>query len=355
MKTFILKIKQFLTPKRALGFLVFVCSLAFWLGSVWQEPKVLGIKNEFQCTSGCDGRVCEIGDNGYRWCSKNIPCECTGPGQAKRLPRQWCDGNNTMKCKEIHPGNCGAVIVAGDPLSCGGGEPDECDHYSDCFNIRCVWPASTYCVNGECQCADVGAQQAYGGPRGWAICQDTSPKCNPPPCPPGWTECPFRTPECTHREQCGPEECEGCTNRYYVERWCRPGRVPTETPTPTPSPSPTPSPTPTPTNTPTPTPSPTPTATPTPPTGTPTPTPTPSATPTPTTTPAPSETPTPTPTITLTPTPTPTETPSPTPTEEPEKPEVLGAAVPPAAPQAGWPVIGLSLLGTIIGLFLILL
>ncbi|MBU0618811.1 hypothetical protein KKD62_01090, partial [Patescibacteria group bacterium] len=94
-----------------------------------------------------------------------------------------------------------------------------------------------------------------------------------------------------------------------------------------------------------PTPTPTPTGPPTPtPTGTLTPTPTPTNTPTPT----------PTPTETPTPTPTPTGTLTPTPTEEPNKPEVLGAEAPPAAPKAGWSVI-LTLAAGLLGLLLTLL
>jgi len=310
---------------------------AFWLGTALvKNPQVLGIKNSLQCVDGCNGDVCEeyengTNDNGYRWCSKTGPCECVAPGEARSLASQWCEGDSTKECREFHPGNCGAATVEGDPLECGGGQPNGCDHYSDCFNsTHCVWPASTYCVNNECQCADVGAQQAYGGPRGWAICQDTSPKCTPDPCPTGWVECPFRTNACTHKESCGPVSCNGCGNRYYVERWCKPADVPQSTPTPKPTKTPTPTPTPTPTNTPTPTPTLTPTPTPT-------------------------KTPTPTPTGTLTPTPTPTATQTPTPTPTPEeKPQVLGAQAPTQAPKTGFSLIGLLITG-ILGLILALI
>lgn len=347
MKTF--KITSLIYNKYFLIALVGMMAFSFWMGTFKNDPQVLGIRNEFQCVDGCDGNVCQeypdgSNDNGYKWCSKSGPCQCVAPGVAKSLPKQWCEGNATKECQEIHPGNCGAVTVSGDPLNCGGEEPPECDHYSDCFNsTHCVWPASTYCVNGECQCADVGAQQAYGGPRGWAVCQDTSPKCTPPSCPDGWIECPFRTAECTHKEECGPVSCDGCGNTYYAERWCKPDEGPEETPTPTPTPTGVPTNTPTPTPTQSPTPTPTPTATPTP-SGTPTPTPTGTLTPTPTETPQPTDTPTPTPTGTLTPTPTPEQ-----------KPEVLGAKTPEKAPQAGSPLLTVGLVAGLIGIALLLI
>lgn len=95
------------------------------------------------------------------------------------------------------------------------------------------------------------------------------------------------------------------------------------------------------------------------PTATPTPTPTVTVTPTPTATPTPglSATPTPTPTPTVpsgpTSTPGPTTTPRPTPTQ----PQVMGAAVPPLQPAAGystWWLGGLVILGVLIKILLVI-
>ena len=304
----------------ALAVISFVASvpLTIYLVRQRQEIRKEAIQDQFQCVAGCDGRVCEAQDTGYTWCSQDTRCVCTGPGQATAHADQyWCEGQNTMYCGEITAGNCGTKVDSQDRKSCGGAQA-ECDHYTDCFNkVQCEWPASTYCVSGQCTCADVAQQREHGEPLGWVVCEDTEPRCTPGTCPAGWQDCGLNyartdySSACVKSVMCGPAACGGCENTYVVWRYCKPAG-PTATPTrstgtPTPTATGTVSLTPTATVTVTPTATITPTATRIPmvtPTGTVRPTST--VTVTPTSTAAPTATPTPTPTAGVISTPTPT-------------------------------------------------
>jgi hypothetical protein len=302
------------------------------------EMRKAAIRDEYQCTVGCDGRVCDTSSTvGYSWCSKDKRCRCTSVGKAEAYPENdqyWCESGRTMYCGEITPGNCGLKVDASDRKSCGGGGAT-CKSYTECFNkLECEWPATTYCINGQCTCSDVQQQRLYGLPRGWLVCEDTSPKCTPAACPSGWLDCGLNyartdySTACVRKVKCGPVGCNPCQNTYVVWRYCKPVSA---TPTPTPTPTP-------PGQTPTPTP------TPTPPGQTPTPKPTPTATPTPTPTP-PGQTPTPTPTPTARPTPTPTSTPGPGQASAPTPTPIV-----PVTPQAGtaWPTFFLIMGGVLL-------
>ena len=265
-----------------LGLLLILAAIpaAIFLVKQRQELRKEAVQDQYQCVSGCDGQVCQEGDDGYTWCSKDKRCRCTGVGQAEEMSaQQWCEGSgatgNTMACKEITPGNCGTYAVSDDPLNCGEGQTG-CNSYTDCFNVvECEWSASTYCIEGQCTCSDVAQQRAYGEPRGWAVCEDTVPKCTPEACPGGWSDCGLNysrtdnNPACVKKVKCGPEACDACGNTYVVWRYCKPGGptvtppsevtpTVTEGPTPTLPPESTPTPTsppgPQPTETPTPTP-----------------------------------------------------------------------------------------------------
>lgn len=312
------KYSKFVLIALAVVALVASIPLTIYLVRQRQEIRKEAVQDQFQCVSGCDGRVCEAQDTNYTWCSVDTRCVCTAPGQAApHADQYWCEGDNTMYCSEITAGNCGTKVDAQDRANCGGGDA-QCDHYSDCFTqVECEWPASTYCVSGQCACADVGEQQEIAASRpGWAVCQDTQPQCTPNSCPEGWQDCGLNynrtdlSSECIKSVMCGPASCSGCENTYVVWRYCKPA-APTSTPrltgtttpiltiTPTATVTPTRTLTPTGTRTPTGTTSPTPTGTPQPqltPTGT--------VTPVPTATPRPSATNTPTaaPVATATPT-----------------------------------------------------